>query len=133
MNRDIVIRWLTEAHNLKPDESIFLMCENRTDSKNMLKQFKQELKILSEIDPLKASKITVSTSIRDQRYWIEIKGTYGSPLVGFKKTAEGTVRIRVEDPDRRRMLLCMKEDGFSLKEIEEEEGPLSGEEKEVLK
>ena len=133
MNREIVVQWLNETDNLEPGESLFLICENREESRQMVRQFKTELKVLSHIDPVKASKITVTTAIRDQRYWMELKKTFGSPLIGFKKGKDGvTSRIELDDPDKRRRLLCMKEDGYSLEEVEDLEGELSNDEKKIF-
>lgn len=130
MNRDIMLMWIDEVDGLKPGESIFLHCEDRDHSKTTVKQFKTELKLLSNIDPVKSSTIKAMTAIRDQRYWVELKKTFGSPLIGFKKDAEGkTIRIELTDPDRARRLQCMKEDGMTLEEVEGIEGELTNEER----
>jgi len=134
MNREIIVQWLTEADKLQSGESLFLICDDRAGARALVRQFKSELRVLGEIDPVKASKLMVLTTIRDQMYWMELKKTFGNPLVGFKKDKEGkTIRVELEDPDRRRRLLCMKEDGLTIEEVEDLEGELSDEERGIFK
>jgi hypothetical protein len=133
MNREIVLKWLEVVDAYKPGESLFLATENRDHSKLMVKQFKEELKILAEIDPVKANKLGVATAVKDGKYWVEVKRTMGSSLVGFKKTAKGVERTSIEDPERRRRLLLMQDDGMTLVEVEEIEDDLTPEEKEMFR
>lgn len=133
MNREIVLQWLDVVDSYKPGESLFLATENRDHSKLMVKQFKEELKILAELDPVKANKISVSHAVKDGKYWVEIKRTLGSPLIGFKKTADGVERTTIPDPERARRLMLMFQDGMSLAKVEETEDDLTPEEKEMFR
>ena len=133
MNREIVLKWLEVVDSYKPGESLFLATENRDHSKLMVKQFKEELKILAELDPVKANKLAVATAVKDGKYWVEVKRTLGSPLVGFKKTSTGVERTSIADPERRRRLVFMAEDGMTLAEVEETEDDLTEEEKEMFR
>lgn len=131
MNRGILLQWIDQASELEANESVFLYSEGRDHSRKLVKQFQAELKILSSIDPIRASRLKVTSAIRDQMYWVEIKKIHGSPLVGFKKDKDGkTSRLEIADPDRERRLILMKEDGYTLEEVEEIEGELTNEEKE---
>jgi hypothetical protein len=133
MNREIMLKWINIALEIEPGESIFLATENREHSKALVRSFKNELKILAEVDPVKANKISVNAAVKDGRYWTEIKKTFGSPLVGFKRGADGlTHRISIEDPERRRRLSLMQEDGMTLAEVEKLEDDLTAEEKEMF-
>ena len=133
MNREIVLQWLEIVNEYKPGESLFLATENRDHSKLMVKQFKEELKILAELDPVKANKISVAQAVKDGKYWVEVKRTLGSPLVGFKKTATGVERTSIVDPERTRRLFLMAQDGMSLAEVEETEDDLTDAEKEMFR
>lgn len=133
MNRGILIRWINEALSLEPGESLFLPGENREHAKGLVRKFRNELKIISELDPVKSNKLQVVHTIKDALYWVELKRTFGNPLVGFKKTKDGKVeKISIDDPERRRRLLLMKEDGLDLEEVEGIEGELSEEEKAIF-
>jgi len=134
MNREIVIRWLEEAQVLEPGESLFLPGETREHSRELVRLFKAELKIMAEIDPVAGNRVQVHNTIKDQRYWVELKRTYGNPLLGFKRDKDGNILRKILiDPDRKRRLMCMKEDGMTLAEAEAIEGELTDEEKEVFK
>lgn len=133
MNREVAIRWLDKIAAAQPGESIFLAVETRQHAKEVVKALKNELRILSEIDAVKANRIQISVTLRDQRYWVELQRTFGSPLVGFKKGPTGKLeRIELEDPDRWRRLTLMKDDGFSLEDAEAIEGELTQLEKEIF-
>jgi DNA-dependent RNA polymerase auxiliary subunit epsilon len=134
LNRNILLQWIEQASLLEPGESVFLHAESREHARKLVKQFQGEVKILSHIDPIRASRLKVMVAIRDQMYWVEIKKIHGSPLIGFKKDKDGkTIRVEISDPDRARRLQCMKEDGYTLEEVEDMEGELNDEEKEVFK
>ena len=134
MNREIVVRWLEKIVAAEPGESIFLAVETRQHAKEVVKSFKNELKILAEVDAVKANKVQVIISMKDQRYWVELQRTFGSPLVGFKKSPGGKLeRIELEDPERYRRLQLMQADGLTLEAVEDIEGELSEEEKEMFR
>lgn len=133
MNREILIKWIDEALRLEPGESLFLHGETRDHCKALCRKFRNELKIIAELDPMKANKLMVVHTIKDGKYWVELKRIYGNPLVGFKKTKDGKVeKLSIDDPERRRRLLLMKEDGLSLDEVLEIEGELSEEEQAIF-
>ena len=133
MNKNIIHLWISKAKEVEPGESIFLNCEDRVHSRAICRQFKKELKELSRIDPISASEIKVVTAIRDQRYWVKLKKTRGSPFIGFKKDKDGkTIRIEIDDPERSRRLACMKEDGLTLEEVEDIEGELNEDERRLF-
>jgi hypothetical protein len=125
--------WIDKASELDPGESVFLLADSRDHSRSLTKDFRKEIKILSQIDPVKASKLVARPAVREQKYWVEIAKEHGSPLIGFVKRNNGTVeRIEISDPDRMRRLRMMKEDGFDLDNIEDIEGELSDDERNQL-
>ena len=133
MNREIILQWLKKAESLGKGDSIFLPSTGREASKKLADKFRKELEALSAISPTKTAKLQILSVIRDQRFWVEIRKIYGSPLVGFVKTASGVERVEIEDPGRKRRIICMKQDGFSLEEVEELEGELTEKEREIFK
>jgi len=132
VNREIILQWIKQASNLEKGDSVFLPCTSRETSKKLAEKFKRELEVLTAINPTKTAKLQVLSVIKDQRFWVEIRKIYGSPLVGFIKTASGVQRVEIEDPDRQRRILCMKQDGFKLEEVEELEGELTDKEREIF-
>ena len=125
-----MISWINEALKLSPGESIFLPSETRDSAKTLVKNFKKELRVLAEVNPMRANQLLPSVAIKEGLYWIELKRIFGSPLVGFKKTANGnTVRVMLDDPEKKRRLFLMWQDGLSLEEVEGIEGELSEEER----
>jgi len=133
MNKEIIRLWLEKAYDIEPGESIYLAAETRALARFLCTEIRGELRIMAEIEPLKASKLSVGTMISDGMYWACIKRSFGSPLVGFKKTMDGgSVRMTLEDPERRRRLNLMKADGMTLAEVEETELDLTEEERSMF-
>lgn len=134
--QEITLRWLQKAsEELETEEYILFPANSRQAQKDKKKLFLKELKILAKVDPIAASQLQVTTKFEDSRFWIVVKKIAFSPLIAFKKNKNGNVeRIIIEDDSEKlRRLSLMKEDGYSLGDIEEIEGGLSKEEKEFLK
>lgn len=133
MNRELMMSWISQALEIAPGESIFLPGDNRENAKALSVKFRKALKSMAELDPVRANKLQVHTVIRDSIYWVELKRTHGNPLIGFKKGLDGAiVKMTIKDPERRRRLTCMKEDGLTLDEVEGIEGELSEDEKGIF-
>lgn len=133
--RELIVKWLHKTINeLTPGEEYLFPAETKADQKAKRKQFEEELAILEEIDPITASQMQVSTTFKDYRYWVVIKKRTFSPLVAFKKSKNGVItRMSITDDfDKNRRILLMKEDGYSLEKVEEIEGELTDEEKEIF-
>ena len=130
----IALKWLHQAIELKTGEEIMLPAESRSDLKERKRLLSQELKVLNKVDPVNASQLQIATRFKDHRYWIVLKKVAFSPLIAFKVGTDGQVeRVVLEDNyEKLRRIRLMKDDGYSIEEIEEVEGELSKEEKEYL-
>ena len=134
-NRRLIQQWLqSTVEELKTGEELLLPAKNRQDAREKLVLFNSELRILNKVDPIAASGLQIVTRFKDHRFWLVVKKIAFSPLIAFKKGRSGEVeRILIEDSsERRRKLLLMKEDGFTVEEMEEIEGELTEEELELL-
>ena len=129
MKREIVVEWIEKAVALSLGEKISIPCETRQEAKEAVKTFKKELKILAEIDPLKSSKLFISMRAAESVWWLTINRVQPTSLVGFVTRSDGkTERVELGDPDKSRRILLMKQDGYSVQEIEDIEGELTDEE-----
>lgn len=133
--RDIIIKWLDEVSRSELGDKLFLPCEDREIQTRTLLALRAEVKILSDIDPVKAAQIKVKRLWKDGKLWVVLKRISQSPLLAFKKTKEGTVkRVNIEDlAAKKRRWKLMKEDGYSTEEIIEDEDELTEEEMIFLK
>lgn len=135
-NKELTQQWLqTAVDQLSKGEELLLPAKSKQDVREKLRLFSKELRTLTKIDLISASELQVATRFKDHRFWLVIKKVSFSPLIAFKKGKNGEVeRILIEDSsERRRRLLLMKEDGFTLEEIQEVEENLTKEELELLK
>lgn len=135
-SRKLAQQWLQSViEGLATGEELLLPAISKQDVKEKFRLFSSELKILAKIDPVTSSELHITTRFKDHRFWLVIKKLACSPFIGFKKGKNGEVkRILIDDSsERRRRLLLMKEDGFTVQEIEEIEGVLIQEELELLK
>lgn len=134
-SRRLTQQWLQSADNLSIGEELLLPAKSKQDVKEKLRLFFIELRLLAKIDPISSSELQIMTRFKDHRFWLVIKKVAYSPLIGFKKGKNGEVeRILIDDSSgRRRRLLLMQADGYTLKEIKEIEGELNQEDLELLK
>ena len=135
-SRRLAQKWLQSAGSgLSIGEELLLPAKNKQDVKEKLRLFSGELRLLAKIDSLASSELQIGTRFKDHRFWLVIKKVSFSPLIAFRKGKNGEVeRILMKDSsERRRRLLLMQADGYTLKEIEEIEGVLNNEELELLK
>ncbi|MCE7738498.1 MAG: hypothetical protein GPJ50_03875 [Candidatus Heimdallarchaeota archaeon] len=135
-NRRLAQQWLqTAVDELSKGEELLLPTNTKQDAKEKLRLFSKELRVLAKIDLISASELQIATRFKDHRFWLVIKKVAFSPLIAFKKRKSGEVkRILIDDPsERRRRLLLMKADGYTVSEIEEIERNLTEEELELLK
>lgn len=134
MKRELILKWIDKTLERDLHEKIYIPTETRPDGLNTVKDFKKELVVLYDLEPEKAGTIVVAYTFRDRRHWVVLERTLGNPLVGFVKKANGELeRIEIEiDSERDRRLQLMKEDGLTLEEVEEIEGPLTEIEKEIF-
>ena len=123
-------QWLQSVvEGLSTGEELLLPAISKRDVKEKLSTFSRELKLLAKIDFIAASELQITTRFKDHRFWLVIKKVSYSPFIGFKKGKNGEVeRVLIDNSSaRRRRLLLMREDGFTVEEIQEIEGSLSQE------
>ena len=135
-SRRLAQKWLQSViDELSRGEELLLPAKNKQDVREKLRLFSSELRILTKIDPIPASELQIATRFKDHRFWLVVKKISFSPLIAFKKGRNGEVeRVLIEDSsERRRRLLLMKADGYTIDEIEEIEESLTEEELELLR
>ena len=112
-------RWIEAAKDLEPGGMIYLEVQDKKEQTVRMKAFNEILAKLSRDEPVLASKIKVSRSFKDRRVWVELLMLDKSPLEGYIKQPDGTIKkISVTvDPDRRRRLKLMVQDGLTRDEI----------------
>lgn len=135
-SRRLAQKWLQSViDELSPGEELLLPAKNKQDVREKLRLFSSELRVLVKVDSLSASELQVATRFKDHRFWLVIKKISFSPLIAFKKGKDGEVkRILMNDSsERRRRLLLMKADGYTVSEIRGIEENLTEEELELLK
>ncbi len=133
--REIIIKWLDEVSKSEIGDELFLPCEDREIQTETLLALRREVKILSEIDPVKAAQIKVKRLWKDGKLWVLMKKISQSPLLAFKKSGQGTIkRVNIEDTaQKKRRWKMMMLDGYSAKNIIEEEDDLTDEDLVFLK
>ena len=92
MKREIISEWIEKAVSLDIADKISIPCETRQEAKDMVKLFKKELKILAEIDPLKATKVFIAMKAKESVWWLVINRVQPTSLVGFITTANGKTK-----------------------------------------
>ena len=135
-SRRLVQKWLHNASSrLSTGEELLLPAKNKQDVREKLQLFSGELRLLAKIDPVASSELQITTRFKDHRFWLVIKKVAFSPLIAFKKGKDGEVeRVLMKDSsERRRRLLLMLKDGYTIEMIKEIEGDLNEDDLELLK
>jgi len=133
MNRDLIISWLNKVDSIETGDTIYIPTDSRKAAKMLTTIFRKEIKVLSNLDPIKAGRILLSMQAKDGSWWLTLTKVSTSPLIGFIKTKSGeVVRTVIDDPERPRRLRLMHEDGYTLEEVESIEGELSEEERRIF-
>ncbi len=124
--RQVIIKWLHKTLNAEIGEEYYLNVHAKDEQKRLTKAFKDEIKILSKIDPIGASQLYVFSIFKDKRFWVVIRKVAISLTVGFKKVLDGSlVKEELEDnAEEVRRYTLMRRDHMSWKDIEETEGPV---------
>ncbi len=134
MQRELILKWIDKTLERDLHEKIYIAAETRPDAKQTVKEFKKELALFYDLEPEKAGTIVAAYTFRDRHHWVVLERTVGNPLVGFVKKKDGTLeRVEIKiDSEKDRRLKLMREDGFSLEEVQAIEGELTPIEKEIF-
>ena len=120
MKYNLLVEWLEEAKILKVGEEILFPVQNAEEQKRFSKELKRELKVLSAIDPVEASKLESHIYFKNSKHWVSLKKTAGTPLVAFKKGTNGSVeRVRIHLKGKElRAIKLMKKDRITMARAE---------------
>lgn len=112
-SKKLARKWLQNADNLAIGEELLLPARNKIEVKEKLKIFAIELQALTAVD-IKAMELQLTTKFKDNRFWLVIKKVAFSPLIAFKRKANGEVeRVLIKDTtEEKRRLFLMHQDGY---------------------
>ena len=110
--RELLIKWLQEGLALKSEEELYIPADSKANQADLYNLLRRELGILRQVDAENAAKLRISTVYKDRQFWIILKKISLTPLVAFKKDAEGTVtRVTISNErDKRRLERLKGED-----------------------
>jgi len=93
MNPDrlLTLSWLEKGKELKAGGTLHIPCDNKHRQEALFNSFKQELKILSEINPTAASQLTPQKRLKDSTLWVVIVKSATDPTAGWVKSPEGEI------------------------------------------
>ena len=133
--QEITIRWLQKAsEEMEAGERMLFPADTRQDQLDKKRLFIRELKILAKVDPVAASQLQIISKFEDHRFWVVVKKIAFSSSIAFKQDKSGNVtRVTMkDDSEKLRRLRLMKDDGYTIEDIEKVEGKLSDKEIEFL-
>lgn len=133
MKREIIIKWIDKALEQDLHSKLYIPAESKEDAVKLRTEFRRELEVLYATDPENASTMVVGTIFKDSRHWVVLSRVLGNTLVGFVRHKDGTMeRVRLSyDYERERRIELMFQDGMTVEQVEEAEGPLTEEEKQL--
>lgn len=111
--------WVEQAILLNIDEEIYIPVSNKGEQKSLCREINKAIKQYSIVDRAMASRIEAISTFKDGQLWIKLSLKKTSPLVGFKKLKDGSIkRVTLpEEEDRIRKIKLMIQDGKDKEEI----------------
>ena len=99
--RLVLIEWLEKVKEAQPGEVVYVYCDDKHRQNAMAIGFREELTILSKINPKMAATIAIIPIFKDKMHWIALKKSGNDPETGFLKDADGNItRIKINAPAR---------------------------------
>lgn len=102
--RTLIVQWLHEGLKMNTGEELYIPCDNEQSQKDNYQLFRKELNTLRAVSPTEAAKLRVFSTFKDTQFWVVIKKISVTPLVAFKKSADGVSRVTISnDRDAQRL------------------------------
>jgi len=120
--------WFEQAKKLEVGEGIFVRVANKKEQVALAKEFEAERELFAKVDPVHASQIFITRTIKDMKQYVLLERKYRAPFTAFFRDVEGGFSKISVDPERNRILRLMIKDKKSREEIEETLGGLTEEE-----
>lgn len=108
---------------------MYLQAETKNEQKEILNTLKRERAQLQLVNPELAMQIDITLSEKDAKLWVLLIKRTTSRVVGYVVSDGQVEKVQLNtDEEKLRRISLMLRDGYSLAEIEENEGQLSEEE-----
>lgn len=89
--REKIIDILYRTAALSPGEELFVPATSRQQQKIIERNLFSELKLMSELNPEEAAKITITPAFRDNRFWIRLSNSTPPLSTVFIRNESGSV------------------------------------------
>jgi len=120
--------WFEQAKRLKVGQAIFVRVANKKEQIALSNDFEAERELYAKADPVHASQIFVTRTLKDMKQYVLLERKYRAPFTAFFRDTEGEFSKISVDPERNRILKLMLKDKKSKQEIEDALGGLTEEE-----
>ena len=111
--------WFEEAKNLEIDEALFLRVANKAEQTELANQLEKLRDTYSSLNSIHASQLFVNKVLKNRKQYVVIERKYRTPYTAFLKSKDdGLVKITI-DPERKRQIYLMIQDGKTRDEVED--------------
>ena len=112
--RELLIKWLREALELETGEELYIPADNKQAQQDFYAALRKELTVMKSIDTEEASKLRIFTTYRDSQFWVVLKKIVITPLVAYKKDAQGNVsRVKLSNNKDKERIEKLRQSGGS--------------------
>jgi hypothetical protein len=116
---EIASIWFQESKKLKVGQALFIRVSDKKEQTILASELEKEREDFSSLDPVHASQIFITRTIKDMKQYLVLERKYRAPFTAFLKDESGQFSKLSVDPERSRMLRLMIKDKKSRIEIEE--------------
>lgn len=121
--------WFEEAKKLEVGKAIYIRVADKTEQISIEKELKAARDEYATVDPVHASQIFITRTIKEFKQYVVIDRKYRAPFTAFMcDVATGNFSKISIDPDRKCIIKLMLKDRKSRSEIEEVLGGLAEDE-----
>lgn len=111
--------WFEQAKRLKIGQAIFIRVANKKEQTALANELEKDREVYAEIEPELASQMFINRALMELKQYVTIERKFRTIYTAFLRDEDGKFSKVSVDPERRRMLVCMKRDKVSKQEAEE--------------
>lgn len=122
--------WFRKATELEPGEKLFIPVETSAEQKEVRRVLLKAQATMAASLQEAALSVDIFADIQDKKLWVVLLKRQVSRSVAYMKSLDGSLKkisLSIDEGKRQRIHLMIS-DGYSLADIEENEGQLTDEE-----
>jgi hypothetical protein len=116
---EISATWFEQAKKLDVGGALYVRVVDKKEQTKLANEFEDERDAWAMFEPVLASQIFINKSYKERKFYVVLERKHRTVFTAFLKDPDGKFSKITVDPERKRILKLMIQDGKSRDEIEE--------------